>query len=523
MNPRDDWTLQASASANARDRPDHPAIHCEDRTMTYAELHRSSTATAAALAAAGIGPGARVAYLARESEHYYATVLACAKIGAVLVPVNWRLTAGEVDHVLADSGAELVLVEREFRPVIERVRTDRPRLRHMVEIDGDGDPGAGLRAWQQSWAGTPVEHRAAPDDAVVQIYTSGTTGTPKGVVLAHRSFFTLPHAMGDAAGDWIDWRPDDISLISLPGLGIAGIGWFMHGMNAGATNVVLRMFVPQEAVRVIREHRVTTTFAAPAMLAMMLAERGAGPETFRSLRKVAYGAAPMSESLLERCMTVLGCQLAQIYASTETGSIAVCLPPADHVPGSPRLLAAGRACPGNEIKVVDRAGEALPAGAIGQVCIRTPSRMLGYWNLPEATDRTLVGEWLHMGDAGYLDDDGYLYLCDRIDDTIIVAGQNIYPAEVERALADHPDVADVAVVGVADRHWGEKVHAAVVARPGRAVGPRDLFKFLRGRLADYKIPSEYHLLPALPRNSGGKVLRRKVRELLAAELEGSPL
>jgi acyl-CoA synthetase (AMP-forming)/AMP-acid ligase II len=149
--------------------------------------------------------------------------------------------------------------------------------------------------------------------------------------------------------------------------------------------------------------------------------------------------------------------------------------------------------------------------------------MLGYWNLPEATARTLVGDWLHMGDAGYLDEDGYLYLCDRIDDTIIVAGQNIYPAEVERALADHPDVADVAVVGIADPHWGEKVHAAVVAHPGRAVTPRELFTFLRGRLADYKIPSEYHLLPALPRNSGGKVLRRGVRKLLAAELEGSAL
>ncbi|AGL15853.1 long-chain-fatty-acid--CoA ligase [Actinoplanes sp. N902-109] len=523
MTRRDEWTLAHSSAAHARNRPDHVAIHCEGRVTTYAQLHRTSDATAVALLGAGIGPGARVGYLARESEHYYATVVACAKIGAVLVPINWRLTASEVDHVLRDSGAELVLAAREFRETVQRVRPACPALRHVIELDsaGSADPGAGLRAWQDAATPVPITHLPRPDDPVVQIYTSGTTGKPKGVVLAHRSFFTLPAATGTAAAQWIDWRPGDVSLISLPGLGIAGIGWFMHGFNAGATNVVLRMFDPQQAVRAIREHAVTTTFAAPAMLAMMLAERGAGPETFRSLRKVAYGAAPISESLLLRCMEVLGCDLAQIYAGTETGSIAVCLPPADHVPGNPRLRAAGLPCPGNEVKVVGPDDRPLPPGEIGQVCIRTPARMLGYWNLPEATARTLRGEWLYMGDAGYLDADGYLYLCDRIDDTIIVAGQNIYPAEVERALGDHPDVADVAVVGVADPSWGEAVHAVVVPRPGRTVTPRELFTFLHGRVADYKIPSRYHLVTELPRNPGGKVLRRAVREQLA-QPEGSP-
>ncbi|MGQ0717668.1 MAG: long-chain-fatty-acid--CoA ligase [Pseudonocardiales bacterium] len=519
MNQTRRWTLAATSSAHARDRTDHPAIICEDRTVTYRELHLASNRIAHALRCAGVGRRTRVGYLARESEHYYAAILACAKLGAVLVPVNWRLTADEVDHILRDSGAELLFVESDFWGVVEGVRADLAGLRDVVRLDepGDRDHGSGLRAWSASAVESDVDDGAGPDDAVVQIYTSGTTGLPKGVVLANRAFFTLPAAMRDARLSWIDWLPDDVNLISLPGLGIAGIGWFMHGFNAGATNVVMRFFQPQEAVRLVRTLGVTTTFAAPAMLQMMLAERGVTRETFASLRKIAYGAAPISEALLRRCLDMFACEFGQIYSSTEAGSVAVCLPPEAHKPGSPLLRAAGKACPGNELKVIDQNGRMLPPGQIGQVCIRTPARMLGYWNKPEATARTIIDGWLHMGDAGYLDENGYLYLCDRINDTIIVAGQNIYPAEVEKQLGDHPAVADVAVVGMPDPRWGEAVHACVVLRPGASVTPRELMLFLRRPLADYKIPTAYHFATDLPRNPSGKVLRREVRTRLLAE------
>ena len=512
------WTLPVTSAAHARDRGDHVAIRCADRALTYAQLHRDSNRTAHRLRQAGVRAGTRIAYLGKESEHYYSTVLAGAKIGAVLVPVNWRLTAGEVDHILRDSTAELLFVEREFRPVVDRVRPDLPTLREVVELDAEDpdDPGAGLRCWLADASDADVHHHCGPHDPVVQIYTSGTTGKPKGVVLAHRSFFTLPAAMRAAGVDWIDWRADDVSLISLPGLGIAGIGWFMHGFNAGATNVVMRMYLPQEAVRLIQQYKVSITFVAPAMLAMMLAEHGVGPHTFASMRKVAYGAAPISAGLLRQCLETFRCEFAQIYASTETGTVAVCLPPEAHVPGSRLLGAAGRACPGTEIKVVDREGREVPPGKTGQVCIRTPARMLGYWNLPDATAQTLVGDWLYMGDAGRLDEDGHLFLGDRINDTIIVAGQNVYPAEVEKELADHPAVADVAVVGMPHPRWGDAVHACVVLRPQRQATRRELLMFLRGRVADYKIPVEYHIVEDLPRNPSGKILRRLVRERLAA-------
>ncbi|QQC91173.1 fatty acid--CoA ligase [Streptomyces alfalfae] len=522
-----DWTLTRSSRAHAGGRAEHAAIVCEGRTTTYAKLHRESNRAAHALRDAGIGTGDRVAYLGRESENYYLTILACAKAGAVLVPVNWRLTRAEVDHILRDSGAALLFVDDEFWETADRVKPHLPGLRTVVRVDGtdsEGEParGTGLPAWYANHPTTDLEPGTGPDDAVVQIYTSGTTGLPKGAVLPHRSFFTLPAAMREHGVDWIDWLPDDVSLISLPGFGIAGIGWFMHTFNAGATSVVMPQFIPQEAVRLIREHKVTITFAAPAMLQMMMAERGAGPEAFASMRKIAYGAAPMSETLLTRCLEVFGCEFAQIYASTETGSVAVCLPPEAHRPGAGLLRSVGRPCPGNEVKVIGPDGETLPPGETGQICVRAPSKMLGYWNLPEATERTMVGEWLHMGDAGYLDEDGYVYLRDRMNDTIIVAGQNIYPAEVEKALAAHPAVSDAAVVGLPDARWGEAVHAVVVLRPGAMVKPRELLLALRGKLADYKIPGAFHFADDLPRNPSGKILRRAVREQLTAASAGTP-
>ncbi|WP_049796047.1 long-chain-fatty-acid--CoA ligase [Frankia sp. EAN1pec] len=516
--------MTATSAAHAAARPDWPAIRCEHRVVSYGRLHRDSNRVGHALRAAGAGVGTRVAYFGRESEYYYTVILGCAKAGAVLVPVNWRLTASEVDHVLRDASAEVLFVDADFVAVADRVRPQLPTLRTVVVVDqpGSADPGAGLRGWWSTAPETDLDPGTGPNDAVVQIYTSGTTGQPKGAVVAHRSFFTLPAYLRAAGLDWIDWRPDDVSLISLPGLGTAGIGWFMHGFNAGATNVVMRAFIPQEAVRLIREAGVTTTFAAPAMLRMMLDERDAGPDAFRSMRKIAYGGAPVSASLLTRCLEVFGCEFAQIYASTETASVATCLPPAAHQPGSPLLRSAGLACPGNEIKIIDSVGATLPVGQVGQVCVRTPARMLGYWARLKDTAATLVDGWLLMGDAGYLDENGYLFLSDRINDTVIVAGQNIYPAEVEKELCEHRDVVDAAVVGLPDEAWGEAVHACVVLRPGVELVPRQLLLFLRERLADYKLPVAFHAMDTLARNPAGKLLRRVVREQLSATSTAAP-
>ncbi|MFI0482821.1 long-chain-fatty-acid--CoA ligase [Actinomadura sp. 9N215] len=505
----DPQTLTACSAEHARRRPDHPAIVCEGREVTYAELHRRSNRTAHALVAEGLRRGARVAYLGRESEHYFEIALGCAKSGTVLVPINWRLTAREVDHVLRDSKAELLFVEREFRPMADRLRGALPAT--VVEMDTPGSRAEGFLKWRADHPDTDLDPGTGRDDAVVQMYTSGTTGLPKGVVLAHRAYFTLSEQLRRAGVDWFDYYPGDRSMSCFSGLHSAGMGWFMFGFAAGCTNVVMRMFVAEEAVRRIREDRVTIMFAAPAMLRMLLAEPDATREAFTSLRKVTYGGSAIAPSLLTECMERLDCELAQMYAAAESGSGVTCLTPAEHRPGNPRLRSVGVPCPGNEVRIVGSGGEVLPAGRVGQIHARNPGHFIEYWNQPEATGKALVDGWLRMPDAGYLDDEGYLYVLDRLDDAIIVAGQNIYPAEVETALAEHPAVADSAVVGVPDPRWGQAVKAVIVFDGDRRATARELRVFLRGRIADFKIPTRYDFVDDLPRNPTGKVLRRMLR------------
>jgi fatty-acyl-CoA synthase/long-chain acyl-CoA synthetase len=460
-----------------------------------------------------------VAYLGRESEHYYDLLFACAKSGAVLVPVNWRLTAAEVGHILRDSGAVLLFAEDDFRAVARQAADGLPQPPRTVPLDGGDGPGTGFLAWRGDVSDADLAVRCGPDDEVVQIYTSGTTGLPKGVVLAHRSFFAVRDALAGAELDWIDWREGDVSLIAVPGFHVGGLWWAVQGFSAGVTNVALRMFVAGDALTAIRNHRITTTCLVPSMIRMLLSEPGVSGADFTGLRKIVYGGSPISTDLLELCLDEIGCQLVQIYGLTETGNTAVCLPPAEHASGGARLLAAGRPYPGFAVKVVDRDGREVPTGESGEICLRTPGHMLGYWRLPEATAETLDAGWVRTGDAGYLDADGFVYLRDRIKDVVIIAGENVYPAEIENVLAEHPAVTDVAVIGKPDDRWGEALHAFVVVRGEAGVRPRELMAFLRGRLADFKIPTSYEFTDRVPRNPSGKVLRRELRERFWSSVE----
>jgi acyl-CoA synthetase (AMP-forming)/AMP-acid ligase II len=489
---------------HAGERPDHVAVICADRQVTYGELHRVSSRTAAAMARSGVAPGDRVAYLGKESEQYYEILFACAKAGAVLTPINWRLKPAEIHHIMLDSGATLLFADNDFLDVIVELKPDLPRLREVVSL-------AALAPWRGT---SDIDLAPLFDDQhpIAQVYTSGTTGNPKGVVLAHRSFFAVKAALAAEGLEWIDWRPDDVSLIGIPGFHIGGLWWSMQGFGAGITMVSVPVFNGHQAVRLVRDLGITTACVVPAQMQMMLAPPRPRREDFDSLRKVVYGGSPISEALLGRCIETFDCEFAQIYGLSESGNTAVCLPPSEHVVGGKRMQAAGHPYPGVEIKIIDGDGVPLPSGEVGEVCLRSPAVMLEYWGLPEATASTLVDDWLHTGDAGYVDEGGFLFIRDRIKDTIIVAGENVYPAEIENAVSAHPAVLEAAAVGVPNQHWGEVVHCFVVPRQGETVTTRQLTAFLRGRIADFKLPSSFELIDALPRNPSGKILRRELRE-----------
>lgn len=496
-------TLVQTTRFHAARRPATAAVICEGRTLTYAELHQGSNRTAHALRAAGLTEGDRVAYLGKESEHYYEVLFACAKTGTVLVPVNWRLTAPEVSHILQDSGTRLLFLEDEFTPIAEGLPTEAPEtVVHVSTID----------TWRAEHPDGETEFEPTPDTPVAQLYTSGTTGLPKGVVLAHRSFFAIRDALASEGLDWIDWRAGDIALIGIPGFHVGGLWWATQNFNAGTTVVAMRAFAARQAVDLIRGLGITTVCVVPAMLRMMLTEPGVSTRDFTTLRKTVYGGSPISEALLEASLAVLDCEFAQIYGLTETGNTAVCLPPAAHVPGGPLLQAAGRPYPGVRAKVIDDQGRERPPGAVGEVCLHTPARMVEYWGLPDKTAQTLVDGWIHTGDAGYLDADGYVVIRDRIKDAVLVAGENVYPAEIENVLERHPAVAEAVVVGAPDERWGERVHAFVVPAAGHRPVPRDLHTFLVPRLAAFKLPASYEFIDHVPRNPSGKILRRELRD-----------
>ncbi|WP_234538751.1 long-chain-fatty-acid--CoA ligase [Streptomyces shenzhenensis] len=496
-------TLVQTARFHAGRQPAAPAVLCEGRTLTYADLHGASNRLAHALRAAGLTEGDRVAYLGKESEHYYEVLFACAKTGTVLVPVNWRLTAPEVSHILQDSGTRLLFLEEEFAPIVGGMPTAPPET-----VVGLGS----IVAWRAGHPDTETGFEATPDTPVAQLYTSGTTGLPKGVVLAHRSFFAIRDALAAEGLDWIDWRPGDIALVGIPGFHVGGLWWATQNLNAGTTIVAMRAFAARQAVDLVRDLGVTTACVVPAMLRMMLTEPGVTTGDFTTLRKTVYGGSPISEALLEKSLAVLDCEFAQIYGLTETGNTAVCLPPAAHVPGGPLMQAAGRPYPRVRVKVIDEQGRELPPGEVGEVCLHTPARMTEYWGLPGKTAETLVDGWIHTGDAGYADEDGYVFIRDRVKDVILVAGENVYPAEIENALESHPLVAEAVVVGTPDERWGERVHAFVVPAPGQRPSSRELHTFLVPRLAAFKLPSRYEVIDHVPRNPSGKILRRELRD-----------
>ncbi len=506
-------TLADLSSVQARKFPDSRALVFEDKALTYLQLDRQSNQVANALLALKIQPGSRVAILAKDSPKSYEILFACAKIKAVLVPINWRLAASEVSYILNDAEVELLFVDSEFHNLVKSIERELAGIKTFITLEKTAENWLNYTHWCQQYRDVSPEITLEANDVAVQLYTSGTTGKPKGVQLGHYSFFAVAKEWTRQGQNWMNWRQTDKSLLVVPFFHIGGLWWAIRGFVAGAENILLSAFNPREVLEVIGKYSITKAGMVPAMIQVLLCEPQCQETDFSSLEYVLYGGSPIAESLLREAMKTFSCNFVQIYGMTETGNCAVCLPEEAHTSSNTNLLkSVGKPFPGVSVVIVDSQGKELPPSQIGEIRIKSPANTISYWNLPEATAKTLVDGWIHTGDAGYFDEEGYIYICDRIKDMICCAGENIYPAEIENIIYEHPAVSEVAVIGVPDEYFGETVKAIVVLKDWLESTALDIVNFVRGKIADFKLPRSVEFTDSLPRTPSGKVQKGKLRE-----------
>lgn len=481
----------------------------EGRNTTYAALDQHASQVAAALIAAGVRPGEAIAYFGKNSDQYFELVLGAAKAGAIIAPIGWRLAPAEAAYIIDDARARLLFAGAELmdaaNDAIARSHT-RPILIGME---------TGFEAWRDAHAPNDPALPVDQNDPAILLYTSGTTGRPKGVMLTGANLMRSRRALAAARMGWNEWKKGETNLVAMPAAHIGGTGWGLVGLINGVRNVITREFNPVEVIELIEKERIAKVFMVPAALQFIVRLPRAREIDYASLTHILYGASPIPLDLLRECMEVFGCEFCQQYGMTETTGTIVYLPPEDHDPaGNQRMRSAGLPMPGVEIRIQDADGAVLGPNEIGEVATRSEANMAGYWRNKDATAAAVDADgWLRTGDAGYLDEDGYLFIQDRIKDMICSGAENIYPAEVESAIFGHPSIAEVAVIGVPDDVWGEAVKAIVVPKPGAEQDADAIIAFAKSRIAHYKAPKSVDFRAApLPRNPSGKILRRELRE-----------
>ncbi|MEU7019880.1 AMP-binding protein [Streptomyces sp. NPDC046203] len=486
-----------------------PALVSDLGTMTYAELLAASKRAAAVLRDRGVRPGDRVGVMTYNTPAFAVAAFGIWRAGAALVPINHKLTAPELAYLAGHSKLRVAVVAEELAG---RMREGAPEVDALTTNDtGDGGFDT-LVAGAPEWEGV----EAGPDDVAQVLYTSGTTGAPKGCLHSHRGLSAVPAHTAAAAG----LRRDDRFLLAMPIWHASPLNnWFLSMIYLGGTVVLLKEYEPLAFLEAVRRHRVTAFFGAPiAYLAPLkvLAATGGDVSEFRlpSVRLWAYGGAPLGAETVRTLEAAYGAdRFCQVYGMSEMGPVGSVLRPQDQLVKAGSIGAGGM--PGVDIRVVGEDGRDAGAGEIGELWLRSGTRMLGYLDDPEATERAFEGDWYKSGDLARVDEDGYLFIVGRAKDVVITGGENVYAPEVEEAILGHPAIRDAAVVGRPHRDWGETVVAVVEA--GEAVTLEELRAFLSGRLAKYKIPRDLVVVPSLPRTPSGKVrkhvLREQVREV----------
>ncbi|SFP84421.1 class I adenylate-forming enzyme family protein [Sphingomonas rubra] len=484
----------------AAETPDAPCLAHGRTLLSFRDLDEASELLAAVLLARGVGDGDRVALLAHAAPIFYELAYACAKIGAIMLPLNWRLAPREIGQIVIDAEPALILVQ----PALAAHLAEAPAI---PKIDLDALPAAA--------APFPLTARGVdPHAATLLLYTSGTTGVPKGVLISQANLSFVERMAREA---W-DFDASSVNLVAMPLFHIGGIGYGMMALSQGGHTVLLDQLDPASIVDAVNRHGVTHAFFVPTVIQRLVDHAEAGGEVPRGLRRILYGAAPIGEPLLRRALRLFGCEFSHAYGATETAGTVVSLPPAEHDPDGPtpeRLRSCGRPLPWVELDLVNPATERpVATGEVGEIRVRSGMVMLGYWRKPEETAAAVTADgWLCTGDAAYRDADGFVFIHDRYKDMIVSGAENIYPTEIENVLGAHPDVSQVAVIGVPHEKWGETPRAYVVPRAGADPDEATLIDFTREHLARYKCPTSIRFVGALPQNASGKILKKDLRAL----------
>ncbi len=495
----------------AKSFPSKPALICDGRVTTYQELIRRSHQIANGLLQLGVHKGARVGYLGRNSDAFFELILGAPLAGVILTPINWRLTSAEIEYILSDLKPDAVFVSKEFLQAYQDAIDGLEASPHLMVIDGQAEGALSLEEWRESQSDVLPESETSENDVAVIVYTSGTTGRPKGAQLSHRAFTVLRELDVDPVDPW---GTEEVTSVDFPIFHVSGITWGLFCLFGGGVCIIHPEFSVERILNAIREYRLTRILMVPAPLKFLLDHIEEESGDFSSIDNVRYGGSPMNPELLKRAKRVFRCNFHQGYGMTETAGAITALLPQDHEAGAGnRMNSVGKARPGVEIKIVGEDGQELPATGLGEICVKTPSIMSGYWHQPEETQKVLSEDgWYRTGDIGRFDGDGYLFIHDRAKDMIVSGGENIYPAEIERALLECDGVVEAAVIGVPSDRWGEEVKAFVIRAPGSSLQEAAIQSFLRTRLASYKIPKSIELVQDFPRTASGKVTKALIRD-----------
>ncbi len=502
-------TLLSLMQGFAERTPDAPCLVSGNTRLSFRDLDQRSTRLANVLLAHGIAEGERVALLAPMAPIFYELTYACAKIGAIMLPINTRLATPEVAQIISDAAPRCVIVDSSLTDRLDDVAENVPR----IDLDR-------LAALCANASPEVAAHAIDPDAPTLLLYTSGTTGVPKGVLISQTN---LSYVQRMAREVWA-FDASSVNLVAMPLFHIGGIGYGMMALSQGGHTVLLDRLDPASIVDAVNRSRVTHAFFVPTVIQRLVDHVEAGGAAPVGLQRILYGAAPIGEPLLRRAIALFGCEFSHAYGATETAGTVISLPPGDHDPDGPtpeRLRSCGRPLPWVELELVDpETDQPVAPGEVGEIRIRSGMVTQGYWRKPAETAATITLDgWLKTGDAAYCDSDGFVFIHDRYKDMIVSGGENIYPTEIENVLGAHPQVGQVAVIGVPHAKWGETPRAYVVPRVGTTPEAAEIISFTRMRLAHYKCPTSIRFVADLPQTASGKILKKDLRLLDRARSE----